>query len=78
VSSDENINVLAALEDILKCGGWCSMDNPAEHNPTGSQANGTYFYRFRDINECSSAGNFHFIQTVSPTSRTVMTHSRTS
>jgi len=48
-SSDENINVLAALEDILKCGGWCSMDNTAEHNPTGN-LNGTYYYRFRDIN----------------------------
>ena len=48
-SSIEDIDVLAALEDILKCGGWCSLDNPAEHNPTGS-SNGTFYFRFKDIN----------------------------
>lgn len=48
-STDEDISLLAVLEDILKCGGWCSLDNPNEHNPTG-KLNGTYFYRFRDIN----------------------------
>lgn len=59
-STDEDINVLAALEDILKCGGWCSLDKKEEHNPTGN-TNGTYYYRFRDINECSSAGNNHLM-----------------
>ena len=55
-ASTENIDVLAALEDILGCGGWCPLDNPAEHNPTGSN-NGTFFNRFKDINDCTSAGN---------------------
>jgi hypothetical protein len=76
-STEENINVLAALEDILNCGGWCPLDNAAEHNPTGN-LNGSYFYRFRNINDCSSAGTPCPTQTASASSATATTPSRTS
>lgn len=53
-SSTANIEILAALENLLSCGGWCppSQDNP----PFG------YTYRFRNINDCSTLCNFHPIQ----------------
>ena len=40
-SSKQNIEILAALENILECAGWCNGD----HQPT-------YFYRFRNLNDC--------------------------
>jgi hypothetical protein len=49
-SSTANIEIMATLENLLQCGGWCpiSIDNP----PFTS-----YTYRFRNINDCTSAGS---------------------
>jgi hypothetical protein len=51
-SSTENIDIMAAIEELLGCGGWCDLSNAAELNPAK-----TYYYRFRDINECSDSGS---------------------
>jgi hypothetical protein len=50
-STTENIDVLAAIEELLNCGGWCPLNNSAEADPAS-----VYYYRFRNINDCSTAG----------------------
>ena len=50
-TNNENIDVLAAIEELLNCGGWCPLSNTAEADPAS-----VYYYRFRNINDCSSAG----------------------
>lgn len=52
-SSNTNVEILAALENLLQCGGWCSPDK--ETPPFGG-----YTYRFRNINDCSDAGTMCF------------------
>ena len=49
---------MTAIEDLLGCGGWCPLTDKNQHNPTGGSANGTYFLRFKNINDCTDAGNF--------------------
>lgn len=49
-SSTTNIEILAALENLLGCGGWCA---PTQDNPPF----GGYTYRFRNINDCSTLCN---------------------
>lgn len=72
-STAENIDVLAAIEDLLQCGGWCSFGNPAEDNPTVRTDNQTYFKRFVDINNCNTEGNYLAMKNVTLGYKTVMT-----
>ena len=53
-SSTTNIEILAALENLLSCGGWCA---PTQDIPPF----GGYTYRFRNINDCSTKCNIHLI-----------------
>ncbi len=48
-SEEKNVLLLATLEEVLGCGGWCDSDVPK-------------FYKFTDINACSSLGNDYFIK----------------
>lgn len=36
---------MGALEELLECAGWCKDDTPK-------------FYRFYDINKCTSKGTY--------------------
>lgn len=58
VSAAENIEIMVALENILQCGGWCPLDNKVKE----SDPFNFYFYRFRDINDCTTEGNIITIQ----------------
>lgn len=49
-----NIEILAALESIIGCGGWCPVNQ--DEPPFG-----TYTYRFRNINDCSDNSNLSVI-----------------
>jgi hypothetical protein len=46
-STVANVEIMAALENLLGCAGWCPLSQDA---PTF----GAYTYRFRNINDCSS------------------------
>jgi hypothetical protein len=56
-ASTEYIEVLAALERLLGCGGWCSIDTGFESDPIAP----FYFYRFSNINDCNTSGNQYVI-----------------
>lgn len=51
VGNDADIEILSTFENLLKCGGWCPMSK--EQSPI---AYDSYFYRFKDINDCTSKG----------------------
>lgn len=53
-STTTNVEILAALENLLKCGGWCSKDR--ETPPFGN-----YTYRFRNIDDCNTKCKTFFI-----------------
>lgn len=47
-----NAQILSALESLFGCGGWCPLDNGKESNYNIS----FYYYRFRNINDCTDFG----------------------
>lgn len=49
LSGDKNVLLLATLEEVLGCGGWCESEVAK-------------FYKFTDINACSSLGKDYFIK----------------
>ena len=49
LSDNKNVLFLATLEEVLGCGGWC-------------QSEVAKFYKFTDINACSSLGKDYFIK----------------
>lgn len=55
-SSSTTIEILAAIEDLLGCGGWCSKKQDAS-----PYVGGAYIYRFRNINDCSDLGIYQSI-----------------
>lgn len=50
-STTSNVEIMAALENLLECGGWCPKDKQAP-------LYGSYTYRFRNIEDCNTAGRW--------------------
>lgn len=57
-SSNTNIEILAALENLLQCGGWCPLDKEVKNQL------GFYTYRFRNIDDCNTKGIFLIMKNV--------------
>jgi len=57
-SSNTNVEILAALENLLQCGGWCPLDKETKNLPK------FYTYRFRIIDDCNTSGRYIFIKNV--------------
>ena len=54
INGIDKIQILSTLETLLGCGGWCPLSNGKESNYNLN----FYYYRFRDINDCTDFGTY--------------------